>query len=90
MGSVACNGVRFEVILVGDYEDQCYVGGCSIKSWPHDGCQCSSHLQQCCFHDVSRRLSVFINRSRKCGVQGEQKSCVVGINENLKKQKGSE
>lgn len=25
MGSVACIGVRFEVILVGDYEDQCYV-----------------------------------------------------------------
>jgi hypothetical protein len=26
MVSVACNSVRFEVILVGDYEDQCYVG----------------------------------------------------------------
>ena len=24
--SVACNGVRYEVVLVGDYEDQCYVG----------------------------------------------------------------
>ena len=26
MGSVACNGVTFEVILIGDKEDQCYVG----------------------------------------------------------------